>query len=342
MTKDEGQGTKKILEVKDLVVRFNTQDGPVHAVNGVSYTLHERETLGIVGESGSGKSVHVLAMLGLIPQPPGRIEGGEVWFEGRDLLKLPPKELRKIRGNQIAMVFQDPMTSLNPVLTIGRQITEVLTQHLGMSATQARNRAAELLDLVGMASARDRLNAYPHQFSGGMRQRATLAIALAANPQILIADEPTTALDVTVQAQIVKLIEQIKQQLGMAAIWITHDLGVVAGIADTLNVMYAGRLLERGPVRSIFKDPRNAYTLGLLESLPRLDSQRRDRLRQIDGSPPDLHILPKGDPFAPRNPFVTPRCVEEMPPLRPVPDGHPDHWVAAWYDLRPHRKRDRG
>ncbi|MDY6783815.1 MAG: ABC transporter ATP-binding protein [Cyanobacteriota bacterium] len=333
---------KKILEVKNLVVRFNTQDGPIHAVNGVSYTLNEEETLGIVGESGSGKSVHVLAMLGLIPQPPGKIEGGEVWFEGRDLLKLPPRELRQIRGNKIAMVFQDPMTSLNPVLTIGRQITEVLTQHLGMSATQAKRRAAELLDLVGIANARDRLNTYPHQFSGGMRQRATIAMALAANPKILIADEPTTALDVTIQAQIVELVKQLKQQLGMATIWITHDLGVVAGIADTLNVMYAGRLLERGPVRSIFRDARNAYTVGLLESLPRLDSQRRDRLQQIDGAPPDLRIVPKGDPFAPRNRWATARCFEEMPALRPVADGHPDHWVAAWYDLRSSRGGDRG
>jgi oligopeptide/dipeptide ABC transporter ATP-binding protein len=340
MTKDERQRTK-ILEVKDLVVHFYTQDGPIYAVNGVSYTLNEGETLGIVGESGSGKSVHVLAMLGLIPQPPGRIEGGEVWFEGRNLLKLPPRELRQIRGSKIAMVFQDAMTSLNPVLTIGRQITEVLTQHLGMSATQAKNRAAELLDLVEISNARDRLNAYPHQFSGGMRQRATLAMALAANPKILIADEPTTALDVTIQAQIVELIKQLKQQFGMATIWITHDLGVVAGIADTVNVMYAGRLLERGPVRSIFKDTRNAYTLGLLESLPRLDSQRRDRLQQIDGMPPDLHLEPKGDPFAPRNPWATPRCFEEMPLLRPAPDGHPEHWVAAWYDLRSPRERDR-
>jgi oligopeptide/dipeptide ABC transporter ATP-binding protein len=323
-----------LLEVKDLVTRFDTQDGTIYAVNGLSYTLKEGETLGIVGESGSGKSVHVLSMLGLIPQPPGKIAGGEVLFEGQDLLKMRDRELRQIRGGKIAMVFQDPMTSLNPVLTIGRQITEVLTLHLGMNENRAKNRAAELLDLVGIPQPRDRLKAYPHQFSGGMRQRATLAMALAGNPKLLIADEPTTALDVTIQAQIIDLIKQLKQQFGMAVIWITHDLGVVAGIADTVQVMYAGRLLERGPARSVFKDPRNAYTLGLLESLPRLDSRRGERLQQIDGSPPDLHILPQGDPFAPRNPYATPRCFEEMPPLQPVKDGHPDHLVAAWYDLR--------
>lgn len=326
-----------LLEVKDLIVRFYTPDGTVYAVNGLSYSLKEGETLGIVGESGSGKSVHVLAMLGLIPQPPGKIEGGQVLFEGQDLLKLRDRELRRIRGGKIAMVFQDPMTSLNPVLTIGRQIVEVLKTHLGMTETQAKTRAAELLDLVGIPNARDRLHAYPHQFSGGMRQRATIAMALAGNPKILIADEPTTALDVTIQAQIVDLIEQLQQQFNMAVIWITHDLGVVARIADTVQIMYAGRILERGPVRSTFKDPRNAYTLGLLESLPRLNSKRGERLQQIDGSPPDLHLPPKGDPFAPRNPYATPRCFEEMPPLRPVPGGDPEHFVAAWYDLKEFR-----
>ncbi|NJO07634.1 MAG: ABC transporter ATP-binding protein [Chloroflexaceae bacterium] len=323
-----------LLEVKDLVTHFHTQEGTVYAVNGVSYTLNEGETLGVVGESGSGKSVHVLSMLGLIPRPPGRIENGEVIFNGRDLLKLSEKELRKVRGAEIGMIFQDPMTSLNPVLTIGRQLTEALKLHLGMNTTQARARATELLDIVGIPNAGRRLDDYPHQFSGGMRQRVMIAIGLSCNPRLLIADEPTTALDVTIQAQIVELVKQLKEHLGMAMIWITHDLGVVAGLADTVQVMYAGRIVERGPVESVFKDPRSAYTLGLIKSLPRPDMPRGTRLEQIPGAPPDMLNKPVGDPFAPRNPYATPRCCEETPPLRPVPDGHPDHYVAAWYDLR--------
>ena len=324
-----------LLEVKDLVVHFHTQDGVVHAVNGVTYTLDEGETLGIVGESGSGKSVHALSMLKLIPIPPGKIVSGQVLFEGQDLLKMSDDEIRHIRGGKIAMVFQDPMTSLNPVLTIGKQITEALQLHLGMNDRQAKNRAGELLDMVGIPDAHRRLNDYPHQFSGGMRQRVMIAMGLSCNPQLLIADEPTTALDVTIQAQIIELVKKLKDELGMAMIWITHDLGVVAGIADTVQVMYAGRIMERGPVRSVFKDTRNAYTLGLLKSLPRLDVQKgATRLVQISGSPPDMHADPVGDPFAPRNPYATPRCWEETPPLRPVEDGDPDHLVAAWYDLR--------
>ncbi|MCB0191410.1 MAG: ABC transporter ATP-binding protein [Anaerolineae bacterium] len=324
-----------LLEVKDLVVHFHTQDGVVHAVNGVTYTLNEGETLGIVGESGSGKSVHALSMLKLIPIPPGKIVSGQVLFEGQDLLKMSDDEIRHIRGGKIAMVFQDPMTSLNPVLTIGKQITEALQLHLGMNDRQAKNRAGELLDMVGIPDAHRRLNDYPHQFSGGMRQRVMIAMGLSCNPQLLIADEPTTALDVTIQAQIIELVKKLKDELGMAMIWITHDLGVVAGIADTVQVMYAGRIMERGPVRSVFKDTRNAYTLGLLKSLPRLDVQKgATRLVQISGSPPDMHADPVGDPFAPRNPYATPRCWEETPPLRPVEDGDPDHLVAAWYDLR--------
>lgn len=324
-----------LLEVKDLAVRFYTQDGVVHAVNGVTYTLNEGETLGIVGESGSGKSVHALSMLKLIPIPPGKIESGQVLFEGQDLLKMSDDEIRHIRGGKIAMVFQDPMTSLNPVLTIGKQITEALQLHLGMNDKQSKNRAGELLDMVGIPDAHRRLNDYPHQFSGGMRQRVMIAMGLSCNPQLLIADEPTTALDVTIQAQIIELVKKLKDELGMAMIWITHDLGVVAGIADTVQVMYAGQIMERGPVSSVFKDTRNAYTLGLLKSLPRLDIQKgATRLVQISGSPPDMHAAPKGDPFAPRNPYATPRCWEETPPLRPVEDGHPDHLAAAWYDLR--------
>lgn len=322
-----------LMEVKDLVVRFYTQEGTVYAVNGVSYTLNEGETLGVVGESGSGKSVHALAIMGLIPQPPGKIESGEVKFEGRDLLKLNKEQMRLVRGKEIAMIFQDPMTSLNPVLTIGTQITEALKLHLGMNNTQARRRAAELLDLVGIPDAMNRLDDYPHQFSGGMRQRVMIAIGLSCNPKLLIADEPTTALDVTIQAQILELVKQLKDEFNMAMIWITHDLGVVAGLADTIQVMYAGKIVERGPTKEVFQDTRSAYTLGLLRSLPRLDGSNT-KLIQIEGSPPDMRIPPKGDPFAPRNPYATDRCWVDAPELKVVEGGHPDHMVAAWYDLR--------
>ncbi|MFW5748094.1 MAG: ABC transporter ATP-binding protein [Chloroflexota bacterium] len=329
------------MQVRDLVTRFYTQEGTVYAVNGVSYDLQEGETLGVVGESGSGKSVHALSMLGLIPQPPGKIESGEVIFQGRDLLKLSREQMRLVRGAEIAMIFQDPMTSLNPVLKIGTQLTESLKLHLGMTQSQSETRAAELLDMVGIPDARKRLDAYPHQFSGGMRQRVMIAMGLSCNPKLLIADEPTTALDVTIQAQIIELIKQLKQELGMAIIWITHDLGVVAGIADTLQVMYAGRIVERGPIKAVMKDPRNAYTLGLLNSLPRVDSQGQGtRLQQIEGSPPDMRIEPTGDAFAPRNPYVTERCWNEIPVLRQADDSVEGHLVAAWYDLREERKRE--
>ncbi len=329
-----------LMEVKDLVTRFYTQEGTVYAVNGVSYTLNEGETLGIVGESGSGKSVHALSIMGLIPMPPGKIESGEVIFQGRDLLKLSREQMRLVRGAEIAMIFQDPMTSLNPVLTIGTQITEGLRLHMGMSQSQAETRAADLLDMVGIPDARKRLDNYPHQFSGGMRQRVMIAIGLSCNPKLLIADEPTTALDVTIQAQIIELIKQLKAELGMAMIWVTHDLGVVAGIADTLQVMYAGRVVERGPIKSVFKDPRSAYTLGLLNSLPRLDEKGGTRrLTQIEGVPPDMRINPQGDAFAPRNPlYRTERCMNEIPPLRQVEGSEEGHLVAAWYDLPAKRK----
>lgn len=329
-----------LMEVKDLTVKFYTDEGVVHAVNGVTYSLKEGETLGIVGESGSGKSVHALTIMGLIPSPPGRTEGGEVIFRGRDLLKIPNSQMRLIRGAEIAMIFQDPMTSLNPVLTIGRQITEALKLHLGMNQQQADNRAAELLDMVGIPDPRRRLRSYPHQFSGGQRQRIMIAMALSCNPQLLIADEPTTALDVTIQAEILDLVRKLSRELGMAMIWITHDLGVVAGIADTVQVMYGGRVLERGPIDVVFKDPRNAYTLGLLNSIPRLDQRGGGRLQQIEGSPPDMRNLLPGDPFAPRNPYATERCFQEVPPLLPAPDSHPEHLVAAWYDLREARKQE--
>ncbi len=322
------------MEVKNLVVKFHTSEGTVHAVNDISYQLHEGETLGIVGESGSGKSVHALTIMGLIPSPPGKVESGEVIFRGRDLLKLSRSQMRLVRGAELAMIFQDPMTSLNPVLTIGRQITEALKLHLGMNQTQANNRAAELLDMVGIPDARRRLRSYPHQFSGGQRQRIMIAMSLSCNPQILIADEPTTALDVTVQAEIIELVKRLSAEMGMAMIWITHDLGVVAGIADTIQVMYGGRIMERGPIDVVFNDMRNAYTLGLLNSIPRLDQRGGGRLEQIEGAPPDMRQQFAGDPFAPRNPYATERCWKETPPLRPAPDSHPEHWVAAWYDLR--------
>lgn len=321
-----------LMEVKDLKVRFEGEKTTVYAVNGVSYKLHEGETLGVVGESGSGKSVHSLAIMGLLPKPPAEVEGS-VNFRGRDLLKLSREQMRLVRGAEIAMIFQDPMTSLNPVLTVGRQITEALKLHLGMDAGQARNRAAELLSMVGIPMADSRLDDYPHQFSGGMRQRAMIAMGLSCNPQLLIADEPTTALDVTIQAQILDLVRRLRDKIGMAMIWITHDLGVVAGLTDTLQVMYAGYIAERGPVNELFHDTRHPYTLGLLGSLPRMD-KRNQRLSSIFGSPPDLQYLPKGCPFAPRCPFVVDKCSNAMPPLMPAEGGHPEHLVACWVDVR--------
>ena len=321
-----------LMEVKNLRTRFHTQEGTVYAVNGISYTLNEGETLGVVGESGCGKSVHALSIMGLIPQPPGEVKADSIVFRGRDLTKLSKEQMRLLRGSEIAMVFQDPMTSLNPVLTVGTQITEALKLHLGMDNQQARQRAAELLAMVGIPSAADRLDDYPHQFSGGMRQRAMIAMALSCNPQLLIADEPTTALDVTIQAQILDLVRRLRDKIGMAMIWITHDLGVVAGLADTINVMYAGYIIERGPNEAIFHDPRHPYTLGLLGSLPRLD-RKGERLFSIEGAPPDLRTEPKGCPFAPRCQYRIDKCVE-MPPLIPVREGGPGHVVACWVDVR--------
>jgi oligopeptide/dipeptide ABC transporter ATP-binding protein len=322
------------MEVKDLVTRFYTQEGTVYAVNGVSYKLQEGETLGVVGESGSGKSVHVLSIMGLIPTPPGKVERGEVNFRGRDLLKLSQEEMRSVRGAEVAMIFQDPMTSLNPVLTIGTQITEALKLHLGMSNQEARARAADLLAMVGISDAAKRLDNYPHQFSGGMRQRAMIAMALSCNPKLLIADEPTTALDVTIQAQILDLVRRLRDEIGMAMIWITHDLGIVAGLADTVQVMYAGLIVERGPVKEVFKDTRHPYTLGLLKSLPRLDQRGGSaRLNQIEGSPPDMRVEPKGCPFQPRCPYRIDKCAE-MPPLVQAADGKPGHLSACWVDVR--------
>jgi oligopeptide transport system ATP-binding protein len=320
-----------LMEVKDLTTRFHTEDGTVFAVNGISYEIEEGETLGIVGESGCGKSVHALSIMRLIPIPPGEIASGEVNFVGRDLLKLDADDMRDVRGAQIAMVFQDPMTSLNPVLTIGYQVAESLQLHLGMDKASARGRAAELLGLVGIPNAKERLDDYPHQFSGGMRQRVMIATALSCNPQLLIADEPTTALDVTIQAQIIDLVRKLRDAIGMAIIWITHDLGIVAGLAQRVLVMYAGFIIEKASVEDLYADPRHPYTLGLLGSLPRVDQDRLERLISIPGLPPDLIGLPPGCPFAVRCPLVIERCHVENPPLIKV---GPQHEAACWVDVR--------
>jgi len=317
--------------VKNLKTQFFTQDGVVKAVDDVSFYIDEEETLGIVGESGSGKSVTALSLMGLIPQPPGKISAGEVNFHGQNLLDLDEEEMRHIRGKEIAMIFQDPMTSLNPVLTINRQIGESLQLHLKMNKDQARKRVIELLKLVGIPSAASRLDDYPHQFSGGMRQRVMIAMALSCNPKLLIADEPTTALDVTIQAQILDLVKRLKREFGTAVLMITHDLGVVAGMCDRGNVMYAGHVVETGTVEQIFSDPRHPYTLGLINSVPRLDEVRRERLVPIPGMPPDLINVPPGCPFYPRCSFHMPVCKEQNPLLRPM-DG--EHAAACWADIK--------
>ena len=319
---------ESFLEIKNLKTRFHTEDGIVHAVNGVSYPMEEGEILGIVGESGCGKSVHALSIMRLIPIPPGEIADGEVLFQGRDLISLSESAMRQVRGRDIAMVFQDPMTSLNPVYTVGFQIEEALMLHLNMDKKQARERAGDLLDMVGISGARERLDNYPHQFSGGMRQRAMIAMALSCNPKLLIADEPTTALDVTIQAQIIDLVKRLQEELGMAVMWITHDLGIVAEMAHRINVMYAGYIIERGNVRDIYKVTRHPYTMGLLGSLPRLDESPGTKLVSIPGLPPDLVALPEGCPFYARCTYREDRCKEEMPPLEET-DGI-DHTVACW------------
>lgn len=318
----------KLLEVKNLKTQFFTQDGVVHAVNGISYAVEAGETVAIVGESGSGKSVGVMSLIRLIPQPPGKIVDGEVWFDGQDLLKLNEDQLREIRGNRIAMIFQDPMTSLNPVLTVGRQITESLELHLNMNREQSRKRAIELLQLVNIPAAASRIDDYPHQFSGGMRQRVMIAMGLSCDPQLLIADEPTTALDVTIQAQIVDLVNRLKAELGMSIIWITHDLGVVAGMAQRVLVMYSGFIVEEASVSEIYAKPYHPYTLGLLRSIPRLDLGRQKRLVPIEGLPPDLLEPPTHCPFAPRCAFAKEKCWQENPPLEGV---SANRRVACWY-----------
>lgn len=330
------QSQQPILQVTNLTTRFKITGAYVHAVNGISYTLHEGGSLGVVGESGCGKSVSMMSVMRLIPQPPGEITAGEVLYGGHDLLKLTSEEMRHVRGKEIAMIFQDPMTSLNPVMTIGRQITEMLELHMSMDRKQARARAAELLTMVGIPRAADRLDDYPHQFSGGMRQRVMIAMALSCVPQVLIADEPTTALDVTIQAQIVDLVKKLRDELGMAIIWITHDLGVVARLVQNVIVMYAGYIVERAPVVDLYSQPSHPYTLGLLGSLPRVDATERQRLVSITGAPPDLVDVPIGCPFAPRCKFVIDRCRQENPPLMPI---GPAHEAACWVDVTTGRPR---
>lgn len=324
----------KILQVKDLVTKFYTLDGVVNAVNGVSFDLAEGETLAIVGESGSGKSVTMMSLLGLIPMPPGKIESGTATFNSEsgqcDLLTLSPEELREIRGGQIGFVFQDPISTLNPILTIGDQIAETLIKHKGLSKEEAREQTIKLLSQVGIPDPELRYKAYPFQFSGGMRQRVVIAIAIACTPKIIIADEPTTALDVTVQAQIVELFKELRDALGVAVIWITHDLGVVAGIAERVLVMYGGRPVEIAPVRDLYKNPQHPYTLGLLGALPSLDAKESKRLESIQGTPPDLLIPLKHCPFAWRCEYAFDRCWEEIPPLITVGE---QHQAACFYDL---------
>ena len=319
----------KLLEVRNLRTTFMTAAGLVRAVDGVSWDVAEGETVALVGESGCGKSVTALSIMRLVSEPAGRIESGEIVYKGRDLLKLSEPEMQHMRGREIAMVFQEPMTSLNPVLTIGRQLTEGLEIHMKMRPEQARARSVELLGMVGIPDPARRLAQYPHHFSGGMRQRMMIAMALACNPSLILADEPTTALDVTIQAQILELMQDLSRRLGVAMLIITHNLGVVARYADRVNVMYAGRIIEQADAREIYAHPRHPYTLGLLRSVPRLDEPRRARLDPIQGQPPDLTRLPPGCSFQPRCAYRIERCLE-MPPLAVVRPGHTSAcWRAA-------------
>jgi oligopeptide transport system ATP-binding protein len=328
-----------LLQVKDLRTYFYTEEGVVKAVDGVTYDVAEGETLALVGESGCGKSVSALALLRLIPIPPGRIVSGEVLFENEDLLKLNEDEIRHIRGNKISMVFQEPMTSLNPVLTIGKQLTEAIELHLKLDHRAAVQRAIQLLEMVGVAEAERRVNDYPHQFSGGMRQRVMIAMALSCNPRLLIADEPTTALDVTIQAQVLEVMARLSREFGTSVIIITHNLGVVARYADRVNVMYAGKIIETASAADVYGDPRHPYTLGLLNSVPRLDQVTGEKLIPIEGLPPDLSNLPPGCSFYPRCIYRIDKCREEYPPLQLVAENH---YAACWVDVREGRPSNNG
>ena len=329
-----------LLEVRNLTTVFwGRRRSQNVAVDDVSFSLSPGESLGVVGESGSGKSVTMLSLLGLIPETAGKVTGGSALFDGHDLITMSDKNLRRIRGNEIAMIFQDPMTSLNPVLKVGRQISEPLMKHKGLSHRQARARAVELIDAVGIPRAANRVDDYPHEFSGGMRQRVMIAMALSCSPRLLIADEPTTALDVTVQAQILELIDGLRRDLGMALIMVTHDLGVIAGIADRVNVMYAGEIVETGTASAVFADPRHPYTLGLLKSVPRVD-QGTDELHSIPGRPPALDAKPAGCRFRPRCTFANPRAEHSRPVLEQVDEGAAGHKAACWLDVRDGSERD--
>lgn len=319
-----------LLTVNDLRVQFNTPEGTIHAVNGISFTINEGEVVAVVGESGCGKSVSVMSLLQLIPIPPGEITSGTASFLGQDLLQMSPGRLEEVRGREIGLIFQDPMTSLNPVLTLRRQLTEALIKHMGMDQSQADDRAVELMTLVGIPAPDKRLSNYPHEFSGGMRQRVMISMMLACNPSLLIADEPTTALDVTIQAQIVDLVIRMRELLGMAMIWITHDLGVVAGMADRVIVMYAGRIVEEADVYSLYERPHHPYTLALLAALPRADRARDKQLEWIAGAPPNLLVKPKGCSFAPRCKFVQEKCLTDTPELTPINETQK---IACWVDI---------
>jgi oligopeptide/dipeptide ABC transporter ATP-binding protein len=316
-----------LLDVRGLRTHFHTSAGVIRAVDGVSWDVRKGETVALVGESGCGKSVSALSVMRLVSAPAGRIVDGEILFKGRNLLALSEEEMRRVRGREIGMIFQEPMTSLNPVLTIGRQLTETVETHLAMTSAQAQARAVELLSLVGIPEGARRLRQFPHQFSGGMRQRIMIAMALACDPALVLADEPTTALDVTIQAQILELMKSLSRRLGAAIMMITHNLGVVARYADRVNVMYAGKIVERGTAREIYANPRHPYTLGLLRSVPRLDEPRRAKLQPIPGQPPDLSRLPGGCSVAPRCAYAIDRCREEEPGLDPVAA---DHLSACW------------
>lgn len=319
-----------LLNIQGLETKFHTREGVVHAVNGVSFQIREGETLGIVGESGCGKSVSMLSILRLIPTPPGEIAAGNAMFQAQDLLRISAEEIRHIRGSQIGMVFQDPMTYFNPVITIGQQVAEPLEIHKGFTRKQALEQVAELLNMVGIPNAHERIKDYPHQFSGGMRQRAMIAMALACEPQILIADEPTTALDVTIQAQIIDLVQNLRNKLGMAIIWITHDLGIIAGLAKRVVVMYAGYIIEEAQVKELYHHPLHPYTIGLLGSLPRMDENKQRRLVSIDGIPPVLLEKPECCPFAARCSYTIEHCRQENPKLLKRTQ---DHKVACWVNV---------
>ena len=318
---------KKLLEVKDLSVSFNTYAGEVQALRGISFSVDRGETLAIVGESGSGKSVTVQTIMRLIPMPPGEIKNGEILFEGEDLVKASIERMRELRGGKIGMIFQDPMTSLNPTIKVGKQIMEGILIHKNVTKEEAKQQAIEMLRKVGIPKPEERFHQYPHEFSGGMRQRAVIAIALSCEPDLLICDEPTTALDVTIRAQILDLINELKKELNIAVILITHDLGVVAETADRVIVMYAGEKLEEAPVRELFKNPKHPYTWGLLKSLPRLDMKIGEKLVSIPGTPPDLLKPPVGDPFAPRSEYAMKIDYERKPPMIDLGNGH---FVKSW------------